>query len=54
MAFTQGQQVTDVITGSQGVVNADEGGATVNVSWEPNVHGGYINDHPRNLVAPAE
>lgn len=54
MTYTQGQRVTDGITGSQGTVNADEGGATVNVSWDPNEHGGYISDHPRDLVAPAE
>lgn len=52
--YTKGQQVEDVITGAEGVVNADEGGATVNVSWDPNEHGGYINDHPRELVHPVE
>lgn len=53
MGFNKGQQVTDVVTGTPGTVNADEGGATVNVSWEPNQNGGFINDHPRDLVAPA-
>jgi hypothetical protein len=52
--YAKGQQVTDAITGTQGTVNAYEGGSTVNVSWEPNSHGGYINDHPRDQVQPAD
>ena len=52
--FSQGQEVVDVITGTRGTVNADQGGATVNVSWEPNSHGGFINDHPRFLVQEAD
>ncbi|MFG3287312.1 hypothetical protein ACGF3G_00620 [Streptomyces sp. NPDC048179] len=50
--YTAGQEVTDLVTGSTGIVNADNGGDTVNVSWEPNEHGGYIDDHARNLLEP--
>jgi hypothetical protein len=50
--YAKGQEVVDVITGTVGVVNADDGGETVSVSWEPNEHGGYICDHPRLMVAP--
>lgn len=53
MSFIQGQPVIDAITETPGIVNVDEGGSTVNVSWEPNENGGYINDHPRALVLPA-
>jgi hypothetical protein len=54
MSYTKGQRVEDMVTGSHGTVNADEGGATVNVSWDPNEHGGYIADHPREAVVPLE
>lgn len=49
--FAKGQEVTDELTGTPGIVAEDDGGATVNVSWEPNEHGGYVSDHPRHLVA---
>lgn len=45
--------MTDGITGSKGEVVSDEGGSTVQVAWEPNSHGGYINDHPREVTNPA-
>jgi hypothetical protein len=54
MQFTQGQKVTDLTTGAAGIVNHDDGGDAVNVSWEPNLHGGYINDHPRHLLEPKD
>ncbi|MHB9861928.1 hypothetical protein [Streptomyces sp. YIM S03343] len=53
MRFTEGQEVIEVTTGTAGIVAKDDGGATVTVSWEPNEHGGYINNHPRHLVEPA-
>lgn len=49
--FSKDQRVEHVQTGSEGTVTSTNGD-TVEVSWDPNEHGGYISEHQEREIAP--
>lgn len=53
--YTKDDRVEHVQTGSEGtVIVQDDATGKVQVSWDANEHGGYIDDHLPHEITPLE